>query len=909
MELKPYQTQILTDLARFVGCVQATRHLREGFAEYWATHPTAPVLPRLGEGVEPYKNNVPGVPHVCVKVPTAGGKTYIATNALRVLFDGLGPGLPQVAVWLVPSVTILDQTLRNLRDVAHPYRQRLNTQFGGRVEVFDKAALLQGSGFSAGTVGEQLSVVVLSFDSLRARNKEDRKVYQDNGNLQSFGPLLAGAGGGADEAGAGAGEAGDISLMRVLQALAPVVIVDESHNAESELSVEMLRNLNPRFILDLTATPRRNSNIISFVDALALKQEHMVKLPVIVYNHRERADVIQSALHLRHNLEAQARQEQKNGGPYIRPIVLFQAQPRTADDNATFEKIRQILLDLKVPAAHIRIKTAGINELKGEDLLSAQCPVRYIITVNALREGWDCPFAYVLASLADKSSAVDVEQVLGRVLRQPYVRRHADPRLNMSYVLTASTKFLDTLGRIVAGLNKAGFSARDYKVAEAPAAPAAPPATQGQLAFGATAPAAETTDPLADPLADIDVARLAAAVAATTWAGTAADAAGGTGALPAGASPATAATRSSVAEIEALALTQHLDFEATVAAAAAGQALPLPTELEKQVKTYPMKAAFAAEAAALRLPQFYLKVPGNDLFGTASGEVLLDKDNLLEGFALGKADTNIAFDSVSAELYRVDLDETQREFTPSFVKVDGDAKERLMAFILDPSRKDSRVKNFTKRIIDQIGAMAPIAQREIERYVGRILEDFTEEQFTDLANHEYSYARRIKERIGELAGAYAQQKFWALLDVGRVLARPAYALPPRLAPGEAPAGAITKSLYEREGRINGYEERVINEVANLPGIAFWTRNLEHGQNFCLNGFLHHYPDFILRTAAGKTLLLETKGDHLDAAQKIDLGNRWAAAAGPDYRYFLVYEKREVPGAYTLDKFLALLKQM
>jgi type III restriction enzyme len=88
----------------------------------------------------------------------------------------------------------------------------------------------------------------------------------------------------------------DISLMRVIQALNPVLIVDESHNAESDLSVEMLKNLNPCFILDLTATPRKNSNIISFVDAMALKKENMVKLPVIVYNHQDKTEVINSAL-------------------------------------------------------------------------------------------------------------------------------------------------------------------------------------------------------------------------------------------------------------------------------------------------------------------------------------------------------------------------------------------------------------------------------------------------------------------------------------------------------------------------------------------------------------------------------------------------------------------------------------
>src|SRR5690606_29465210 len=65
-----------------------------------------------------------------------------------------------------------------------------------------------------------------------------------------------------------------------------------------------------------------------------------------------------------------------------------------------------------------------------------------------------------------KSSAVDVEQILGRVLRQPYVMKHNFPLLNLSYVLTASSKFLETLDNIVKGLNKAGFSEKDYKLAD-----------------------------------------------------------------------------------------------------------------------------------------------------------------------------------------------------------------------------------------------------------------------------------------------------------------------------------------------------------------------------------------------------------------------------------------------------------
>ena len=170
----------------------------------------------------------------------------------------------------------------------------------------------------------------------------------------------------------------------------------------------------------------------------------------------------------------------QNGGKYIRPIALFQAQPKGKEDATTFEKLRAELMNTGIPAEHIAIRTADVNELKNVDLLSPDCPVRYIITVNALKEGWDCPFAYILASLANKTSQVDVEQILGRILRLPYTVEHRAKALNMSYVLTSSNDFNDTVQQIIRGLNSAGFSDRDCRLAE-PVEPAKPAPVPEQL--------------------------------------------------------------------------------------------------------------------------------------------------------------------------------------------------------------------------------------------------------------------------------------------------------------------------------------------------------------------------------------------------------------------------------------------
>lgn len=877
MELKPYQQQVINDLSLFLEQVQATKDVKESFYNFWTNHPRTPLFPFSGTAIEPYKNNVARVPHICVKVPTAGGKTFIACNAIKTIFDAFDYDRPKAVVWLVPSITILDQTIKNLKDSSHPYRQKINSHFGGKVEVFDKAALLQGGGFNATSVKEQLNIFVLSFDSIRTANKEGRKVYEQNGSLQSFEMLL--------------GHEEEISLMKVLNFLNPLVIVDESHNAETDLSVDMLKAFNPCFILDLTATPRKNSNIISFIDALELKRENMVKLPVIVYNHQDKTEVINSSLQLQKRLELQAIEEEKKGGKYIRPIVLFQAQPKNGRDfsNAEEEKsnvqrLKEKLIELKIPENQIKIKTANINEIKGLDLLSKECDVRYIITINALKEGWDCPFAYVLASLADKSSPVDVEQILGRVLRQPYVMKHNFPLLNLSYVLTASAKFMDTLQNIVKGLNRAGFSDKDYKIADSVIVePLKPQDPLEQLTiYSAVDSAAETVVTKEDITFDIDTTRILVPSEIE---------------LP----------THSVLEIEQTAILQNEEFEKTVAEMDSTDAFISPNEIQQLVKTYSIKDVFKEQAEEINLPQFYLKVPANDLFGTAENELPLEKENLLEGFALSKADTNIAFDSITSELYKVDLDETKKEHTPTFVKLDGSVKASVMSYILDPTRKDSRVKNFTRRIMDIIGNMYPIPDKEIEKYIKRILEDFNDEQFADLSDKEYSYTDKIKKKIQSLSDIFAEKKFKEFLDTDKVFVKPSFALPKNISPTFI-AKDITKSLYEKEGSMNGFEERVINEIGNMSNIAFWTRNIER-RGFRINGFVNHYPDFIIQTKSGKTVLLETKGDHLDAEPKIRLGRFWVNKAGNNYRYFMVYERRTVDGAYNLEDFLNVIKDI
>jgi len=870
MELKPYQKKVLSDLESYLEYVQAYKRIDEAFNEFWKDR-IGPYNALSGEGMEPYKNNVPGAPNVCIKVPTAGGKTFIASNALKVIFDAFNYDKTKAVVWLVPSVTILDQTINNLSDINHPYRQRINTHFGSRVEVYTKEVLLQGAGFSPSAVKEQLSILILSFDALRSRKKEDRKIYQENGQLATFAQsdndtfhLLE--------------NTDETALINVIRKLNPIVIVDESHNAESDLSVEMLKNLNPCFVLDLTATPRNNSNIISFVNAYELKKENMVKLPVIVYNHHDKTEVVNSALQLQKRLELLAKNEEKNGGKYIRPIVLFQAQTRTGEDNTTFEKLKQKLVELQIPEDQIKIKTAEINELKGIDLRDKNCPVRYIITVNALKEGWDCPFAYILASLADRSSSIDVEQILGRILRQPYVIKHNDSLLNLSYVLTASTKFMDTLESIVQGLNRAGFSSRDYKISESQIVQTVEtdhPAEQLNLQY-------DDPDAEAGSIADeIDISRITLNLQVEDI-----------------------VENDAVTEITRTAIEKETEYERVVMKTRDSSFINQYGDL---IKTISVKEHYAEVIKNIKLPQFFLDVGDLGLFGTET-HVKLSRENLLKDFPLNKCNTEINFDAVASDLYQVDLEKhSDTDYTPAFMKLDKSISSVFLKYILS-APKERQVKEISVRIVEMIGNMWPISDDELFKYVKRIVEDLSPEQIVDLLNREYTYKDRIKSKIQLLASEYAEKRFNEYLDTDKIKIRELYIIPETQFPGDTVDSGIVKSLYGKEFRMNDFEKRAINDIANLDNILFWTKNPER-KGLCINGFINHYPDFIVSTKSGKILIIETKGDdrdNTDTMQKIKLGKAWANKAGEKFKYFMVFDKNSMDGAYTLADALKLI---
>ena len=879
MELKTYQKKVIADLTRYLELLNETKSDTAAFRLFWQEK-SAPTL-----GL--YQNVIPGVPNLCFKVPTGGGKTFIACNAVRPIFDALPATKTKAVVWLVPSDAILTQTAKALKDTSHPYRQKIDVDFGGRVEVYTKQELLNGQNFNPTAVTEQLSVMVLSYDSFRGRGKEGLKAYQENSNLAAFAKVLG-------KPDSPIEKADETALFQIINQLNPLVIVDESHHARSELSLEMLENFNPCFVLDLTATPKKESNIISYVDAVQLKNEHMVKLPVIVYNRDSQSEVLIDAIDLRNKLEEIASAEYAKTGKYIRPIALFQAQPKGKEDATTFEKLRDKLVDAGIPAEQIAIRTADVNELKNVELMSLSCPIRYIITVNALKEGWDCPFAYILASLANKTSQVDVEQILGRILRLPHTSQHTQSALNMSYVLTSSNDFNNTVAHIVKGLNSAGFSDKDYRIGES-AKPQVPEQPAEQITLPDQQGCPEMEPPLEtaeDDFSGLDGKSIGAELERRREQAQTPETA------PKADTMLDAAAEVEKAYTDAI---QQTDNDPMMD--------NLPWEVRDKVKSFGVNPQFREDIETLQIPQFFLKVE-QSLFTDGSFE-LLDKEMLAEGFTLKGKAYDIDFAAADDEIREIDVRE-QDGGLPKVFKMES-AEQRYFKEWFNNLPPESRVRQCKEMMFNQLNKLNMVDAAELKAYIDRIVNDMDKAQLAAMEKAPLGYAAKIRAKIETLLESHYRENFERWLETERIVCKPYFRLRHSIHPATY-TDIYARSLYAAEdGDMNKLEQKLIVELTALPNVRWWHRNIAR-QDFAINGFIKHYPDILIMTQSGKLICAETKGEHLkndDSREKIALGQAWRTAAGKNFRYYMVFENEEnlLPGAVSMSQFIDTVKAL
>ena len=415
------------------------------------------------------------LPSFCLKIPTGGGKTLLATKIIdlvNVYYRRQPRGL---VLWIVPTTQIYNQTLKALKDRGHPYRQQVDLASGGRTLVLEKT-----SGFGPRDVEENLCILLLMLPSANRETKAQLRMFRDSGGFDRFFP--------ADDNGAGHRELlkrtpnldtfeqeGDLwapqvktSLGNTLRLLRPLIVLDEGHKAYSPNAKATLEGFNPCMIVELSATPPKGANVLVEISGRELNAEEMIKLDLRINNRASTnwRDTLLASIEHRQRLEDEARNYERATGVHIRPICLVQVE-RTGRDQRQpgvvhAEDVREYLLrHPQIGAAQIAVKTSQKDDLKEVDeaggLLSRDCPIKFIITKQALQEGWDCAFAYVLTILTNPGSRSALTQLVGRILRQPYAKKTGVPLLDESYVFCFQRRGGELLQEVRQGFDQEGL--------------------------------------------------------------------------------------------------------------------------------------------------------------------------------------------------------------------------------------------------------------------------------------------------------------------------------------------------------------------------------------------------------------------------------------------------------------------
>lgn len=438
LRLKQYQIRALNALRDYFAACHDTESAKTAFERE-----TERAFGKPGFYQRIDEPHLKEIPYVCLRVPTGGGKTLMACKAVSLAIHDFKRAESSIVLWLVPSNAILEQTLAALRNPGHPYYQSLDSAMHNIVVKNISEAL----SMPLTDVSGRTCIIVSTIQAFRRDDKNGLRVYKDGNSAlaphfehipeQCLPEVEYNEATGVPV----------LSLKNLLAMHRPVVIVDEAHNARTLLSFSVLDGFHPSCIVEFTATPDTKtnpSNVLYSVSARELQAENMIKMPIEVVGRPSAwRELIQDAINCRNGLEKEAIIErQMPRHEYIRPILLFQAMKKSKTDDGAIhaESLKEILIhDYRIPEEQIRIATGDCYELDDVDLFAEDCPVRYIITQQALREGWDCSFAYVLCSIADSWSPTQVEQFIGRIMRLPHVMKKDSPQLNKAYVFAPSS--------------------------------------------------------------------------------------------------------------------------------------------------------------------------------------------------------------------------------------------------------------------------------------------------------------------------------------------------------------------------------------------------------------------------------------------------------------------------------------
>ena len=842
LALKSYQRRALDSLERYFEAA------RLGDAE-------AAFAQTLDQGLaDEYKPmpGLPSVPYVCLRIPTGGGKTvmgaHIIQSAARTLLEREFP----LVLWLVPTTQIKAQTLDAFRDPRHPYRQELDEAFGGHVAVLDVADFPQ---IRPADLGTKVCVVIATVAALRVTDKEGRKVYEHHEDLEAH---FAGSAKELEYLDKGTDGRALASFANLLKLHGPLVIMDEAHNATTPLSYAVYERLGPRAVVELTATPDlSSSNVLVSVSAFELKAEDMIKFPVVLKEHNGQWQAAVSSAVARRKSLAKAALDEPD---YIRPILLVQAE--SARGAATVEEVKRHLLETDgVRENAIAIATGDQRGIDGVDLFARDCPIEVVITKQALKEGWDCSFAYVFCSVAQVKSDKDIQQLLGRVLRMPYATRRRQEVMNKAYAHVVSDSFGKAAGELTQSLIGIGFNPMEAAAAirKDTASPELP------LQGGATMPPSLPTTRIelrrAPDLSDAparDIERLVFVTSEEGVSGT-------------------------------LEITGEIDVTtvaAIVATAAPKQRAEVTAQVERHLDLVAAAKAPSERSVEFRVPRLCVAEQG-ELELIDSRMVAADFSWDLLAYPPDLSSFRFNEDSMTFE---VDLD----GHGVSYQQIKDDVLTYLPGFAQD--RSETNLVGWLDQEVRDPSIKQPVLREWLRRAVRGLLDErgFS---LAQLLKGQFVLRRKLAEQLLAAKDRAYRQGFQQALFGGalEVVADSSpdhgFTYPADMARYPAHwyyrgAYRFRKHYYPVPGDLKsmGEEFECARQIDLLDEVEFWVRNLVHDSQFWMpTSNMRTYPDFVAKLKDGRLFVIEYKGgDRITAdpeQEKEMVGKLWARGSG------------------------------
>jgi len=863
MELKNFQRAALDTLAAYLERARMSGDDAQAFAQVLRQREPDKTPP-------PYRTitGLPGVPNVCLRLPTGAGKTLLAAHTVAVAGRHFLERDFPVVLWLVPTNTIRVQTAEALKKPSHPYRAALDDAFDGRVSVFDISEIAQ---IRPQDLTDRVAVIVTTIQTLRVSNTEGRRAYAHSENFEPHFAHIP-----ASTPGLERKEDGQIkfSFVNLMAFHRPLVIVDEAHKAGTNLSFDMLAALRPSCIVEFTATPntdpRNGSNVLFRASAAEVKAAEMIKLPIILTEHPDWRAAVHDAIETRARLAETAKDDSR----YIRPIALFQAQDKGQE--VTVEVLKTYLIDNEnIALDKIAVATGEQRELDNLNLFDPACPIEFIITVEALKEGWDCSFAYVLCSVANIGSAIDIEQLLGRVLRMPYAQNRANAVLNRAYTHISSPRFGEGARALTDTLiEKMGFEPDEAAAVLQQRQPPLPGMdTTGDL-FNRVPVLLETLDTAPD-LSGLapDIAQRVQVVAQDD--GTV-----------------TVTVQGEISDE----LEQRL-----VANVAPERRARLSAAVQRHRIVQRNSMAPAERGEKFAVPRLFLDVQGE--LELAEKELILD----LGGWTLNDYPAQLTPQEFAihdtAERWEVDL----KGEKVIYKHLEQNAQLEIGLLKLDWT--DLQLSRWLDGQCRQPDLLQPVLL-EFCRKIVAFLTTTRGLALNDLLRFKYQLAKAVQEKIA----TYRQQAFADSYQT--FLFSPQAAVTTSFADGFAfdkrpyPAAWAYQGAYQFQKHFfgtvgelaaKGEEFECAKLIDTLPQVKFWIRNLSGRPqtSFWLpTSTDRFYPDFVAMLNDGRIFAIEYKGAHLadnpDTLEKTNIGQLWAAKS-QGKALFLMAEMKNAHG--------------